>query len=152
MISQEQFLTINLAIAFYNVGTIWAHEIDIFRSWKMLDQETFQIVQKNHWHKLPYWVFIPVGLSFLGSVSLFFYHPNRIPSWQITLAFCFQFLSHLLTGIFWGPWQAKLAKNAQGGKSVFLAKILKTHWIRTLLITSFGMTLLYMTMETISSK
>jgi hypothetical protein len=31
------FLLLNLALAFYNVGTIWAHEIDIFRSWKLLE-------------------------------------------------------------------------------------------------------------------
>jgi len=30
------FLLFNVALAFYNVGTIWAHEIDIFRTWKLI--------------------------------------------------------------------------------------------------------------------
>src|SRR5260370_14327787 len=28
-------LLLNLALAFYNIGTIWAREVDIFRSWKL---------------------------------------------------------------------------------------------------------------------
>ena len=27
----ETYLLLNLALAFYNVGTVWAHEVDIFR-------------------------------------------------------------------------------------------------------------------------
>ena len=74
------FLLINLALAFYNVGTIWAHEVDIFRTWKLLDPKTFAAVQGVHWKKLPYWVFIPVGLSLIGAVALFWYHPDKISS------------------------------------------------------------------------
>jgi hypothetical protein len=42
------FLLLNLAFGFYNVGTIWAHEIDIFRSWKLLDPKGFHEVQRVH--------------------------------------------------------------------------------------------------------
>ena len=72
------FLLLNLVLAFYNIGTIWALEIDIFRSWKFLDTKTFHIVQGVHWKKLPYWVFIPVGFSFIGTIALFWYHPDKI--------------------------------------------------------------------------
>ena len=34
LMNTTTFLVLNLALAFYNVGTIWAHEVDIFRSWK----------------------------------------------------------------------------------------------------------------------
>ncbi len=132
--TKEIFLILNLALAFYNVGTIWAHEIDIFRTWKFLDVKTFHIVRGAHWKKLPYWVFIPVGVAFIGSIILFWYHPDKISTSQIWIAFALQFLSHLLTGIFWGPWQAKLSKDESGGTSPYLNKILKTHWIRTALI------------------
>ena len=30
------FLLLNLVLASYNVGTIWAHEVDIFRTWRLL--------------------------------------------------------------------------------------------------------------------
>ena len=35
-------LLANLALSFYLVGCIWAHEIDIFRSWQLLDLEAFR--------------------------------------------------------------------------------------------------------------
>jgi hypothetical protein len=44
-------LLANLALAFYNVGTIWAHEVDIFRSWKLIDPKDFPAVQRAHWKK-----------------------------------------------------------------------------------------------------
>ena len=61
------FLLLNLAFGFYNVGTIWAHEADIFRSWKLIDAKHFLKIQIAHWHKLLYWVFIPVGLDNHGA-------------------------------------------------------------------------------------
>ncbi len=147
--SKEIFLILNLALAFYNAGTIWAHEVDIFRTWKLLDPTTFKTVQDVHWKKLPYWVFIPVGLSFTGAVILFWYHPDTVPGYEILIAFSVQLLSHLLTAVLWGPWQAKLSTDGSGGASVYLKKILNTHWLRTALINLYAIILLYMTIQTI---
>ena len=77
------FLLLNLALGFYDVGTIWAMEVDIFRSWKLVGTENFHTVQELHWKKLPYWIFIPVALAFIGSVILFWYHPINSPSWAV---------------------------------------------------------------------
>lgn len=145
--TKEIFLILNLALAFYNVGTIWAHEVDIFRTWKLLDPETFLKVQTAHWRKLPYWVFIPVVLSLAGGIALLWYHPAAAQLWQIWLALSFQLLSHLLTALFWGRWQAKLSRDKSGGASRYLKKILNTHWIRTLLISAYGLMLLWMVVE-----
>src|ERR1035441_3024017 len=70
VVSPPTFLLLNLALAFYNVGAIWAHEVDIFRSWKLIGPDSFNRVQTVLWRKLPYWVFMPVGLGFLGSIAL----------------------------------------------------------------------------------
>jgi hypothetical protein len=149
-VTKEAFLLLNLALAFYNVGTIWAHEIDIFRTWKYLDPKTFKIVQGVHWHKLPYWVFVPVGFALVGSIALFWYHPANIPVWKIWSAFLLQFLSHILTAVFWGQWQAKLSTDDRGGASPYLSKILKTHWIRTALINGYGFMMLFITIQSLS--
>lgn len=135
------FLLCNLALAFYNVGTIWAHEMDIFRAWTLLDADTFQKVQGRHWRKLPYWVFTPVGLSLMGSIALIWYHPNASPGWAIWGNLVLLLVSHVLTVVFWGPLQAKLSKDPLGSTSPFLYKILRTHWIRTALINGHALTL-----------
>jgi hypothetical protein len=62
--NSSTFLLLNLALAFYNAGTIWAHEVDIFRSWKLVDPVSFHRIQAVHWRKVPYWVFLPTGRTF----------------------------------------------------------------------------------------
>jgi hypothetical protein len=149
--SPAAFLLLNLALAFYNVGTIWAHEVDIFRSWKLVDPESFRRIQTVHWHKLPYWVFLPVGLALAGSISLIWYRPVNSPEWAVWAALGCQIASHVLTAIFWGRWQSKLSKDPRGSESPWLAKILSTHWIRTLLINVYGFILLAWSLECLSS-
>ena len=139
---QITFLLLNLALAFYLVGAIWAHEVDIFRNWQVLDPDNFHRVQTVHWKKLPYWVFIPLGLALIGSIILIWYHPMNSPAWAIWGNLACQVLSLILTAIFWGPWQAKLSHDTAGGKSIYLAKILRTHWLRTLLINLYGFIIL----------
>ena len=71
--NSQTFLLLNLALAFYNVGTIWAHEVDIFRSWKLVDPDAFRRIQAAHWRKIPYWIFLPVGLALAGSIALIWF-------------------------------------------------------------------------------
>jgi uncharacterized membrane protein YfcA len=136
------FLFANLALGFYNMGTIWAHEIDTFRTWAIIGTGEFHRVQQTHWKKLPYWVFAPVAFGLVGSAVLVRYHPSPSPNWIIGLPLLFQGLSIVLTAILWGPWQAKLSQDPLGSQSPCLAKILKTHWVRTLLVNANAATLL----------
>ncbi len=144
------FLLINLALAFYNVGTIWAHEVDIFRSWRMVDAKDFPNVQTVHWRKLPFWVFIPVGLALVGGVVLVWHHPSNSPFWGIVGVPLCQGLSLALTAIFWGRWQASLSRDPLGPASPYLSRILKTHWGRTFLINLNGLVLLAWTIQVLT--
>ncbi len=140
-------LLLNLALAFYLAGTIWAHEIDIFRSWKLVDAKDFHTVQGVHWRKLPYWIFAPFGLALAGSIGLIWIHPGGSPAWAIWGNLCCQLAALLLTGAFWGPWQAKLSKDPAGPNSSYLARILKTHWIRTALVNGYAIIMLAWTLK-----
>jgi hypothetical protein len=141
------FLLGNPALSFYLVGAIWALEVDIFRTWKLVDPRDFPTVQKVHWHKLPYWVFAPLGLALIGSIVLIWYHPAGSPGWAIGGNLSCQGLWILLTAIFWGRWQAKLSKDPAGPKSVYLDKILNTHWVRTALVNAYAFIMLAWTIK-----
>ena len=136
------FLLLNLALSVYLIGAIRAHEVDIFRSWKLIDPKDFLRLQTVHWRKLPYWIFTPLAAALAGSVALVGYHPRGSPGWAIRGNPACQLASHLLTAIFRGRWQARLSGDPRGPASPWLTKILATHWIRTLLITAYGLTLL----------
>ncbi len=136
------FLLLNLALAFYNAGTIWAHEVDIFRSWKLVPADAFPRVQSVHWKKLPFWIFLPVAAGFAGSVGLIWYRPADSPEWALWSALGCQAASPILTALLWGPWQAKLSRDPRGAESPYLARILSTHWIRTALINANAIVLL----------
>ena len=140
--SSAVFLLLNLALAFYNFGTVWAHEVDIFRSWKLIDAKNFHEIQRVHWRKLPYWIFTPIGLALIGGSVLIWYPPASSPLWTIGGALVCQVLSIVLTAILWGRWQAKLALDARGAQSPYRILILKTHWIRTSLISAYATLLL----------
>jgi hypothetical protein len=140
--SVDAFLLLNVALGFYNVGTIWAMEIDIFRSWKLVDKKEFLMIQTKHFRKLPYWIFVPVAVALIGSLVLVEYHPVGSPAWAIYGNLACQLLSLALTAMFWGRWQASLSKDARGPDSPYLAKILRTHWVRTLLINAYAFILL----------
>jgi hypothetical protein len=142
--SSTTFLLINMALAFFNTGLIWVHEVDIFRHWKLMDLTSFNKVRAAHWKILPFFVFIPVGLAFVGSIVLFWYHPPKSPGWAIWGNFLCQILSHVLTGIFWGRWQAQLSP-VLGPNDPRLDKIIKTHWVRTTLITIYALIFLIWT-------
>ncbi len=136
------FLLLNLAVGYYNVGTIWANEVDIFRSWKLIGRNDFQRIQEVHWKKLPYWVLFPWGLELAGSTALVWYHPAGSPFWAIYGATICLWLSLILTIFMWGQWQGKLSRDPLGSASPYLAKILETHWIRTLLINAYALIIL----------
>lgn len=136
------FLILNLALGFYNNGTVWANEVDIFRSWKLVGKNDFPRIQATHWKKLLYWVIIPWGLELAGSAALIWYHPVGSPIWAIYGGFTCIWLSLILTLFMWGPWQGKLSRDPLGSGSPYLAKILNTHWIRTLLVNAYALILL----------
>ena len=128
MVTMTLFLLV-FVLAWYNVGTIWAHEVDIFRTWRLVPLAAFHRVQSVHWHKLPYWVFLPVGLTIAGSVLLAWRHPDLIPGWAVLANAGCQLLSAILTAVFWGLWQAALGRDPAGPASPYLTRILRTHWL-----------------------
>src|SRR5262249_29342244 len=100
---------------------------------------SFRRVQTRHWRKLRYWVLAPLALAFIGSLILIWYHPIGSPAWAIWGNLLCQLASHGLTAFMWGPWQAELSRDPAGGKSGSLSRILRTHWIRTLLINAYAL-------------
>jgi hypothetical protein len=113
------FLLLDLALAFSNVGTMWAHEMDIFPSWKLLDPSNFHAVQRLHWPKQ----YRPHLVS-----------PRQLAALGVAGAVLCQAVSIVLTAGYWGRWQARIGRDPAGPDSRYLAQILNMHWARFLLV------------------
>ena len=131
------FLLGNLVLASVIAGFVWAHQIEIFRAWRLLDQKSFHAVHDAHWRTLPVWI-VPIVLSTAGSLALIFYHPTGSPVWAIGAGIACQALVQTLTVLFWGRWQANLRTDPAGPKSAALARLVRTHWVRAALVTAYA--------------
>ncbi len=144
MMSSIILLLSTVALSFYGVGVIWVMELDVFRTWALLnDIEELNRVRGAHWKKLPYFVFAPIGLLLILNILLLWYHPATTPSSLIWLALCLHLLSDVLTAFMSGRWQARLTFEHHGPESPLLTQLINTHWIRTLLVTLNGIVLLW---------
>jgi hypothetical protein len=112
-------------------------------AWKLIGRAQFHEVQTAHFRKIPYWIFGPVGLALLGNIALLWYRPAGSPRWCVWAALVFQLLSIVLTAAFWGRWQGRPAQDERGPESPYLAKILRTHWLRTALINGYALVFLF---------
>ena len=81
------------------------------------------------------------GATIFLLANMALYHPACSRSWAIWANLLSQLCSHLGTAIFWGPWQARLSKDPLAAQSPILQKILRTHWVRALLINIYGIDL-----------
>ena len=98
------FLLGNLVLASVIAGFVWAHQIEIFRAWRLLDKESFRAVHDAHWRTLPVWI-VPIVLSTAGSLALIFYHPTGSPVWAIGAGIACQALVQTGGGLYPG-WSA----------------------------------------------
>jgi hypothetical protein len=95
----------------------------------------------KRWRKLAFWIFAPPGLAFAGSIALLWYHHAGSPAWALWGNVGLQLLSHLLTALSWGRWQANPSEDPLGPGGPYLAEILWTHWVRTLIENAYALVL-----------
>ena len=62
---------LNLAAAFYNVGTIWLTQVD-WQLWKYVGRETFDKYHLAWWHSVWWSIFPLAGVSFVGICAQLF--------------------------------------------------------------------------------
>ena len=138
------FLLANVALAFTIVGFVWAHQVEIFRSWRLIDARSFRAVHAAHWQTLPIWV-VPIGLGLAGSIALIWYHPAGSPAWAIWASVLCQVITQVLTLFFWGRWQAQLRGDSNGPASPVLDRLIRTHWLRAVLTSAYAAILIVWT-------
>lgn len=131
-------LVLTLAFSWYHVGIVWLVQVVAWPLFGYVGHNEFEAYHLAWWRGIRYVIFIPSGLTLLGVILLLRFRPTGVPAWLLWAGFVLYVLTYGLTAAWWGPQQAKL----KDPKSSQFALILKTHWVRTALVSGYGLSLL----------
>jgi hypothetical protein len=144
-------LIITFAATVYGVGNIWMTELG-WRLWPYVAPSDFVAYHKAWWAMIKPVVFPVAAVAFFGAIALIWWRPVGVSSAAAWLNAAIQVLIYALTAIFWGRWQAQTqyATLPGGGLDPMYLRGMSTHWIRAVLITLSGVTVLWMLVQDLS--
>jgi hypothetical protein len=133
-------LLLNLAAAFYNVGSVWLAQLN-WQLWQYVGQTTFGAYH-GAWFRGIWWAIFPLaGLALIGVCAQIKWRPPRVPPWAVWLELGLH-LTYIAGTIFWwAPGQANLhdAVLANGALDPHYQILVLTNWLRVALITAAGL-------------
>ena len=143
MSRERLVLLVTTAVGWYNVGVVWLLQRHVFPGFEFVGSDEWPEYHGHHWQAIKYVVFAPAGLAFVGSVLLNRTPPEGVPRWATRFGLALQTMVLALTGVLWGPMQVQL--DRAGNAPELVRRLVRTHWIRTALVTLFGLLTLWMT-------
>jgi hypothetical protein len=138
MTSGDWILVLTTALAWYHVGFVWLVQVVAWPLFGYVGPNEFEKYHQAWWKGIRYVLFVPSGLAFAGGVLLLFVRPASVPEWLIVVGLSLYVLTYVLTAVWYGPQQAKLHDT----KSPQFRLINETHWIRTALVSAYGLSML----------
>jgi len=137
-------LLLTLALSFYNVGIIWLMQVHVYPLFKLVGEDEWTAYHTAHWHRIWGVVFVPAGLTLLGTILLMFFRPEGVSGWSFWLGLGIQVVLYALTAVVWAPMQVRLSEGGRFHPRVH-ETLLRTHWGRVVLITLYALLVLWMT-------
>lgn len=116
----------------WNAALIWMTQVMCYPLWPMVGSAAFHNYHLAWWHSV-WWTFIPAGLALIGSMLLLFRRPWYFPRWAAVVAVVAQWITLVVTLVYWAPLQADLS-TANGLDMAGFHALIWTHWFRVALI------------------
>lgn len=138
MNAADWILIVTTALAWYQVGFVWLVQVVAWPLFGYVGPNEFNAYHQAWWRGIRYILFIPSALTFIGGILLLITRPRGVPEWLLADGFAMYVLMYVLTAVWYGPEQAKLTDP----RSSRLVTINKVHWIRTALVSGYGLCLL----------
>jgi hypothetical protein len=131
-------LILTLIFAWYHVGIVWLVQVVSWPIFVYVGPNEFEAYHLAWWRGIRYVIFVPSGLTLVGTILLLRFTPSGVPHGILWAALGLYVLTYLLTAVWWGPQQMKL-KDPHAPQ---FGVILKTHWVRTTLVSGYAAILL----------
>ena len=127
-----------LALVWYHVGIVWLVQVVAWPLFGYVGHSEFEAYHQAWWHGIRYVIFVPGAFALTGGILLLRYRPAGTPDWLLGAGLGLYVLMCVLTAVWWGPQQAKMKTTA----SPTFGLLNRTHWIRTALVSGYGLALL----------
>jgi hypothetical protein len=131
-------LVLTLIFAWYHVGIIWLVQVVAWPLFGFVGRNEFEAYHAAWWRGIRYVIFVPSVLTLLGIILLLRFPPTGVPTGILWAGLALYIAIYGLTAVWWGPQQARLTDTS----SPRFGLILRTHWLRTALVSSYALALL----------
>jgi hypothetical protein len=139
--ANDLVLLFALTFALYRVGDIWTFQVVLFPLWSRVRTEDFPAYHQTHFRSIFGVIFVPMGLSALSAILLWFFPPLGAPRWLLEVALGLQAIL-LLSLIYWVPFQLRIER--EGNQPALMRQLLTVHWTRVANLTLFAIVVLWL--------
>lgn len=137
----DLILLFALTFALYRVGDIWTFQVVLFPLWRRVRAEDFPAYHQAHFRSIFGVIFVPMGLSALSAILLWFFPPLGAPRWLLGAALALQALL-FLSLIYWIPFQLRIER--EGNQPALMRRLVNVHWTRVANLTLFAAAVLWL--------
>ncbi len=127
-----------LALAWYGVGCVWLVQLVAWPLFGFVGRNEFAAYHQRWWDGIKIPILVPGTLAFAGGIGLLFARPAAVPVALIGAGVAMEIVVYLLTAFWYGPQQARLHDTS----SPVFARLKTAHWVRTALLSGYGLVLL----------
>lgn len=139
--ANDLILLFALTFGLYRVGDIWTFQVVLFPLWPLVRPEDFPEYHHKHFHSIFGVIFVPMGLSAVGAVLLWFFPPPRAPIWLLVACLVLQAIL-FLSLLYWVPLQLRIER--EGNRPALMHQLIATHWTRVANLTLYAAALLWL--------
>jgi hypothetical protein len=130
-----------LTFALYRVGDIWTFQVVLFPLWSRVPAPAFPAYHNAHFRSIFGVIFVPMGLSALSAILLWFFPPLGAPKWLLASAVGLKAIL-FLSLLYWVPFQMRIAR--EGNRPELMRRLVAVHWTRVANLTLFAAVVLWL--------
>jgi hypothetical protein len=137
-------LLMTCALSLYGAGQVWLVQLSSYRLWTYVGEKEFHAYHAAWWRGIWGVILAPAAIVVVGSALMLWRPAPDVPVWATWLGFALQAALVLGTAIWWGPLMARVEAPGGGLLSNRYQLLMKTHWIRVVIVSAYAVLALWM--------
>jgi hypothetical protein len=139
-----------LALAWYNVGTVWTTQRVLFPLRAFVGQGDYFGYEARYAELTQLPIVTLFSLLLLATALLLWVRPNDLPEWSVWLGALLEALTVFWTLSLQMPLQVRIGR--EGFSQTLHTQVIANNWVRTAAITAHGLLLVWMTVRIMAPR